>query len=135
MADPAVVATLIMDRCELMQTEGPILPVAFPDSPFTPPVDDRWLRCDLFNNAPAWEGLKSGKLDQGILQVTVIWPRNRGAIEIRQIVSDVMAHFPKGLTLFGNDARVRFNREPWAASPIIEDSQTAVPITCSWVAS
>jgi hypothetical protein len=47
----------------------------------------------------------------------------------------VLDHWPKGLTLFGSDARVRINREPWAASPIIEDHQTSVPITVSWVAS
>lgn len=135
MADHVVIATLIMNRCEAMQTEGPILPVAFPDAPFTPPANDRYLRCDLFTNAPAWEGLKSGRLDQGLLQVSVIWPRNTGAIEIRKAVSDVLAFWPKGLILSGRDTRLRINREPWAASPIIEDHQTSVPITVSWVAS
>lgn len=135
MANPVVVATLIMDRCEEMQTEGPILPVAFPDRSFVPPADDRYLRCNLFENAPAWEGLSSGRMDQGLLQVDVVWPRGRGPIEIRQAVLDVMAHFPKGLTLFGASTRVRFHREPWFAAPIPEADVTVVPITVPWMAS
>lgn len=134
MADPDVVAGLLLARCDLMKTEGPALPVAMPDVSFAPPTSGKYLRVDLFTNAPFWEGLKSGKIDQGLLQVTVVWPRNTGAIAIRKAVADVLAHFPKGLALFGPAARVRVNKEPWEASPIIEDDKTSIPITISWTA-
>ena len=134
MADPATVAGLLLARCELMKTQGPTLPVAMPDVPFTPPADGKYLRVDLFTNAPFWEGLKSGKIDQGLLQVTVVWPRNTGAIAIRRAVADVLAYFPKGLALFAPGTRVRVNKEPWEASPIIEDDKTSIPITISWTA-
>lgn len=135
MANPVVVAGLLMGRCEEMTSANPGLPVAYPDAPFTPPTDGRYLRADLFTNAPFWEGLSSGRIDQGLLQITVVWPRNTGALAIREAVADVMAHFPKGLLLVAAAARVRVNREPWPASPIIEDDKTSIPITVSWVAS
>lgn len=135
MADPAQVAKAILARCELMETTGPTLPVAMPDVAFTPPADGRYLRIDLFSNAPFWEGLTTGRVDQGLLQVTVVWPKGKGLIKPRQAAAQVMAHFPKGLKLFGPATRVTVNREPWAASPIKGDVSTETPITISWTAS
>lgn len=135
MADPAVVAGLLLARCALMETEGPTLPVAMPDVAFPPPADGRYLRVDLFSNAPFWEGLTSGRVDQGLLQVTVVWPKLKGVVAHRQAAAQVMAHFPKGLKLFGPATRVTVSREPWAASPILEDTETLTPITVSWTAS
>ncbi|MNY79104.1 hypothetical protein D3C86_2195990 [compost metagenome] len=52
----------------------------------------------------------------------------------RRIVGQVAAALPKGLRLYAPGVRVTINREPWAASPIPEASQTLTPITVSWVA-
>lgn len=134
MADPAVVAGHLLARCALMQTEGPTLPVAMPDVAFTPPTDGRYLRVDLFSNQPFWQGLTSGRVDQGLLQVTVVWPKGKGIVAHRRAAAQVMAHFPKGLKLFGPATRVTINREPWAASPILDDAETLTPITISWTA-
>lgn len=139
MADPAVVAELLLVRAALMETQGPALPVAMPDVPFQPPVDGQggalpYLRIDLFSNPPFWEGLASGRIDQGLLQVTVVWPEGEGIVAGRRAASDVMAHFYKGLRLFGPATRVSINKEPWAASPITEASETLTPITISWTA-
>jgi hypothetical protein len=135
MADPAVVAGLLLARCALMETEGPTLPVAMPDVAFTPPADGRYLRVDIFTNQPAWEGLASGKIDQGLLQITVVWPKGKGIIKSRRAAAQVMTHFPKGLKLFGPATRVSINREPWAASPLLDDSETMTPITIPWTAN
>lgn len=139
MADPAVIAELLLARAALMATQGPALPVAMPDVAFQPPVDGQggtlpYLRIDLFSNAPFWEGLASGRIDQGLLQVTVVWPEGEGIVVGRRAAADVMAHFPKGLRLFGPATRVSINKEPWAASPITEESETLTPITISWTA-
>lgn len=134
MADPAAVARLLLARCETMSVGSPVLPIAMPDVAFTPPTDGRYLRVDLFNNAPLWDGLSIGRIDQGLLQITVTWPKGKGAIKPREAAAQVMAHFPKGLTLCGAGLRVKVNRSPWAASPIIEDSQTLIPVTISWTA-
>lgn len=131
MADPAVVAALLLERCDDLSS---VLPVAMPDVPFAPPEDGRYLRVEVLNNQPVWEGLSSGKVDQGLVQVTVVWPENTGAVAIRGAVKAVMDHFAKGLTLFAPGTKVRVNKEPWAASPIVEDDKTSIPITISWTA-
>lgn len=135
MADPAVVAGLLLARCETLSVGSPKMPVAMPDVAFSPPADGCYLRVDLFSNAPFWEGLTTGRVDQGLLQITVVWPKGKGVIKPRQAAAQVMAHFPKGLKLFGPATRVTVNREPWAASPILEDTETLTPITISWTAA
>lgn len=135
MADPSKVAALLLARAETLSVGSPALPKAMPDVAFTPPANGQYLRVSLFTNAPAWEGLSSGRMDQGLLQITVVWPKNRGVIKPREAAQAVMAHFPKGLILMGGGVRVKINRQPWAASPILEDTETLTPVTVSWVAS
>ena len=138
MADPAVVAGLLLARCETLNVGTPKLPVAMPDVTFDPKKDapdGRYLRVDLFTNTPFWEGLTSGRIDQGLLQVTVVWPKGKGLIVQARAVGQVMAHFHKGLKLFGPGTRVTINREPWAASPIKGNVSTETPVTISWTAS
>lgn len=134
MADPAVVAGLLLARCETLNVGSPKMPVAMPDVAFSPPADGRYLRVDLFSNAPFWEGLTTGRVDQGLLQITIVWPKGKGIVAHRRAAAQVMAHFPKGLKLFGPATRVTVNREPWVASPILDDSETLTPITISWTA-
>lgn len=135
MADPAVVTDLLLARCETLNVGTPKMPIAMPDVTFTSPADGRYLRIVLFSNAPFWEGLASGRVDQGLLQVTVVWPKGKGLIVQRRAVKQVMDHFSKGLKLFGASTRVTINREPWAASPIKGDVSTETPVTISWTAS
>lgn len=135
MADPAVVATLLLGRCSTLSVGMPKLPVAMPEMTFTPPADGRYLRIDPFTNRPFWEGLSSGRIDQGLLQITVVWPRLKGLIAPNRAVAEVLAHFPKGLRLRGSGVTVKINREPWAASPITEPDKSSTPVTVSWVAS
>lgn len=134
MADPAVVAALLMEHCEAMVIGSPALPIAWPEVNFTPPVSGKYLRIDLFTNAPFWQGVTNGRMDQGLLQVTVVWPRGQGIIKASEVAALVMEHFAKGLVLIGSGVRVKINREPWAASPITEDDKTSIPVTVSWVA-
>lgn len=131
MADPAVVADLLLARCAALSA---ILPVAMPDVIFSPPADGKYLRVGYFTNVPRWEGLSDGAVDQGLLQIDVVWPKGQGVVAHRRVVSQVAALFPKGLRLYAPGARVTVNREPWAASPIVEASRTLTPITVSWVA-
>ena len=134
-ADPDVVAGLLLARAQLM-TGSPIsLPVAHPDVAFTVPANGKYLRVDLFTNAPFWEGLSSGKIDQGILQVMIVWPKGQGLIKSRAVAKQIFAHWPKGLLLSTTGATVRVKREPWAAQPLMEPAQTLTPITITWTAT
>lgn len=137
MADPAVVAQLILEHSESMAIDWPALPIAYPDVNFTPPVRPDgsagpYLRLDLFNNAPFWEGLSSGRIDQGLLQVTVVWPRAEGRIKPAEVAALVMEHWKKLTILSGSGTRVKINREPWVSSPILSEHQTETPVTIPW---
>lgn len=134
MADPAIVAQLLLTRCEALNVGTPKLPVAMPDVTFKAPTDGRYLRVDLFDNQPAWQGLASGRIDQGLLQIMIVWPKGKGIIAHRRAAKQVMDHFAKGTRLFGPATRVTVNREPVLASPIMGDVTTETPVTIFWTA-
>lgn len=116
-------------------TSTPALPVAWPEpaKTFTPPADGKYLEVQFFSNRPAWEGLAAGRIDQGLLQVVVVWKRNDGLIRPGQIADAVIAHFD-GATMFSGSARVEVAGRPWAASPISTDTELRIPITIPWTA-
>lgn len=129
MANPATVAALLLERASELST---LYPVAMPDRPFQKPDDGKYLRVTLFNNAPMWQGLTSGKMDQGLLQITLVWPPNEGVVVQREVAGQVMGHFYKGLTLYGAGARVKISSEPYAGSPILDDGESLTAITIPW---
>lgn len=135
MADPAIVAGLLLARCATLSVGSPALPVAMPEMSFTPPPDNKYLRVDFFANKPAWEGLGPETMDQGLLQVVVVWPWRKGIVAPRRIARDVMAHFPKELTLAADGVKVTINKAPYASSPVPDEPVSLTPVTISWVAS
>jgi hypothetical protein len=138
MANPGDVAAALLTRCSTLSVGSPALPVAYPEpqKTFDPPTTEAgrpapYLRVDLFLNAPLWEGLSEGRIDQGLMQIMVVWPKNQGLPAPLRTAAAVIAHFPKGRLAPG----VKISREAWAASPIIEPSQVLVPIMIPWTAS
>lgn len=110
------------------------MPIAWPEVEFEPPADGKYLSVQFFTNRLAWEGVSDGRQDQGLLQVDVVWPKNGGLIAPNQLAAQVEAHFPKGLRLSSGSARVKISREPWTASPLVEDDLVRIPVTISWTA-
>jgi len=133
--EAAQIIDALLARAAQMASSGPSLPVSFPEVGFTPPTSGKYLKVDFFANRPAWEGLSSGKLAQGLLQVTVIWPRGQGVVTPNQIAQQVIDYFSKGTILRSGSAKVTVSREPWAATPITEDAQLSVPVTIPWTAT
>jgi hypothetical protein len=131
MASPDLIAAALLARCATLAVGSPALPVAYPEITFDPPTDGKYLEASLFFNRPAWEAVDSGKQDQGLLQVTVVWPRGAGVIAPMEAAAEVLDHFPKALSLSDG---VRISAQPWAASPIIEGSETRIPVTIPWTA-
>lgn len=129
MADPAEVAKAILDRCATLNYGSPKMKIAMPDVAFKPETGKPYFRVDLFSNAPFWQGLTSGRIDQGLLQITVVWPKGQGVIKAKQAAKAVMNHFPKGLRLYGPGVRVSVSGEPWDATPLPGDTTTETPVT------
>jgi hypothetical protein len=131
MSDPADIASALLARCSTLDVGDPALPVAYPDVPFTPPADGKYLEVSIFYNRPAWEGLAAGRMDQGLVQVTVVGPKGQGIPALMRLASGVIDHFPKGLALTNG---VKISRQPYAASPLLDAADTRVPVTIGWTA-
>lgn len=135
---PAQIAEALFERVLTLTTTLPIiwpeqLDAPNPDAQATGESQAR-LEVAIFYNRPAWEGVSSGALDQGLLQITVVWPKNQGVIRPMQEAAVVLAHFTKGLTLFSGSTKVRVTPAPWQASPISDLSDVRVPVTIPWTA-
>ncbi|WP_297803405.1 phage tail terminator-like protein [uncultured Brevundimonas sp.] len=114
---------------------SPVLPVAYPGLSFAPPSDGKYLRAEVFHNAAKWEGATAGRMDQGLLQVTVVWPKGKPTIQPITVADAVMAHFAKGTEMVSQGRKVTVTAEPVMATPIYEDSSTLVPVTISWASA
>lgn len=132
MIDTAEVARLLLDHCEALP-----LPVAYPETPqaFEPPADGRYYEVRFFPNGSAWEAVGAGSLGQGLLQVTVIYPKNRGLIAPYEHATAAKEHFNKSLSLHGDGIRVTISNEPIDGAPLVEASEVRVPVTVRWNAT
>jgi len=132
-------ASQVMDalfaHAALLATTAPSLPVSFPEAPnFTPPTDGKYLRVSFFGNVPRWDALSVGVMDQGLLQISVVWPKNQGLIGVANAAAQVAAHFAKNTTLVSGATHVKVNNDPWVASPLTEENNVALPVTVPWTA-
>jgi hypothetical protein len=110
--------------------------VAYPEAAttFVPPTDGKYLAVSYFPNRPMASGLSSGRVDQGLLQVTVVWPKNAGLIAPSNVAQAVIDHFPNGLVLQSGATRVKISGQAWQAAPIPDADRVSIPITIPWAA-
>lgn len=135
MADPAIVADALLVAAQQLSVGTPPMKFSLPDIRFVPESDANgsvvpYFEVMLFFNAPKWEGVTDGQVDQGLLQITVVVPARAGIIKPLNAASAVRAAFPKGRKI----GPATVDRAPWQATPIYEASQTRVPVTISWSA-
>lgn len=129
--DMAVVFDTLMGRTGQISSGSPSLPISWPEKEFTTPDDGRYLEVIIFPNRPSFEGLASGRVDQGLLQISVVWPKGEGVIAAMEIADEVAAQFYMG-SRFG---RIKVYRQPWISTPLSEDDRVKIPITIPWVSS
>lgn len=112
------------------------LPAAIDDATFTPPFVDGdlppFLRFDFFNNAPFWQGITEGAVDQGLLQVNLIVSHGFDRETAFGYVDQIIALYPKAERLPGERV-VKVQSKTWVASAIPEPDRTTYPVTVSWV--
>lgn len=137
MSTMSAVYDALMARVATIVTGSPTLPVAYPEvgETFSPPADGRYLEVAFYPNRPLMEGLAAGvKIDQGLLQITVVWPKNDGLVRPLEVAEIVKAHFAKGLPMTATGAVVRVSKETWIAAPLSGTADVRVPVTVSWTA-
>lgn len=122
----------LMERVATLSIGSPALPISYPETTesYDPPADGMYLEVLDFPNRPFWEGLTDGRVDQGLLQINVVWPQNEGLVAPKAAADAVIAHFPKGLRL----GSVKITAQPWQGSPLIGDHDVKVAVTIPWKA-
>lgn len=134
MADLTAVQIALFDRLESLVLSPP-LEISWPEPPvtFDPPADGRYLEARFFPNAPAFQGLEGETLDQGLLQVNVVWPKNQGEIAPGLIAKAVRAHFAAPLTLFHSGTKTKITGTQ-IAGVLRDATELRIPVTISWTA-
>lgn len=134
---------LLIPQALLDHAEGVALaldmPVAWPKIHYEPETGEDgqikpYLRIDYLPNGLRWEGLASGRIDQGLFQITVVWPPNCGILAPTYVIGQILSAFAKDTRLKSDDVTVKIDREPYDAAPISDVDKENYPITISWVA-
>lgn len=124
----------LMARVATINTGSPALPIQYPNQTetFTPPTSGKYLKVAFFSNVPGWVGLRGGSKDQGILLVTVVWPKNQGQVAPLEMAGVVLDHFEVGLPLKSDQANVKIEAGGFIGAPINEPDSVQVPVTVRW---
>lgn len=105
--------------------------IAWPNKPFTPKVEETYLRIDHFRNQTRrlFQNGADPHAHEGFLQITVVTPLNKGSPSAVDIAESVVEFFPADLTLFENSTKVTVTKKPDIMSPLKQDASWDVPVT------
>lgn len=129
---PAAIYDALMTHAQALDVGLPF-DVPEPIEAFVPPASGKYIKLEHLPNAPGWVGLR-GKMDQGILLVTVVWPKNEGLVPPLEIAGAIEAHFPAGLPLTSNGFRVKIEAASYVGAPVVEPTEVRLPVTVRWTA-
>lgn len=137
MSKASAIPDALLTRLQTLSVGSPPLPIAYPDVTFDPATEapaGKHIEVGYFRNAPLWEGLTEGVVDQGLLVLSVVYPKGLGIIGVNAAAQSVAAHFPKDLRLTSGGTSVKLNAEPVIGSPLTEGDKTIVAVSISWTA-
>ena len=131
----ATIPALLNDRLGALSL-SPALPIAWPEVPFTPPSNGKYLEVQYLPNFVARDFIGSDDPHRhvGLYQVTVINPRNGGIIKPIEIAGLVAAHFPADLRLVSSTPAFSLSvtSRPTVAAPFSDELNIRVPVTIRW---
>lgn len=132
----AQIASALFDHALLLATTGPSLPVSVPEpgKDFVVPASGKYLALSFFPNVQKWQGISGGSMDQGLLQISVIWPKREGVIKPLDVAQLIKDHFTKDTVLYNGSTKVKVSNDPWNSAPMTEDISVMVPVTIPWTA-
>lgn len=115
---------------------APPMSIAWPNVPFAPPVDHRYLRAQFVPNVVNRVMIAGDRPHQrlGLLQVSVYWTKGEGEVGPREVAGAVSAHFPCDLKLDAGDFQVRVTSAPDVRDMIVEDAAIQIPVMIDWEA-
>lgn len=110
--EASIEVALFTRAMELDVTGSP--EIAWPNMPFNPTQGQTYLRVDHFPNRNTRLLVKGSAphLRQGILQITIVTPLDKGPTPATELAGEIAAHFPADLDLFDDGVRVRIQQAP-----------------------
>lgn len=112
----------------------PALPVAWPNTAFTPP--ESYLRVNHIPGAANRIFIGSDEPHQrlGVLQVTLFAPKNGGVSSVTEIAGTVAAHFPADLKMSADGVAVRVTKVPEVAQALADETHWHVSVSIAYEA-
>ncbi len=124
----------LLDRVRTLATT-PSLPIAWPNTAFTPPAGP-YLAVQILPNRNARIVIKGSAphYRHGILQLTVVGKLNVGPDTATALAGAVAEHFPTDLILTSDGLEVRIESAPDVAPAIRDDVAWSVPVSIRYQA-
>jgi Bacteriophage related domain of unknown function len=124
------ISAALLARVETLVTT-PAMAVAWPNEPFTSAVNVAHLEVVLLPNRNLRPFLAGADphFRQGILQLTVVAPLNRGASAAIALAGAVAAHFPADQALYCGGVKVRVQAAPDVAPGFATERSFNVPVS------
>ena len=107
-----------------------LVPVAWPNDSFDPAGAPVWLRVDHLPRATDAPALSDDSFQDygGIYQITVVTEQGIYAGEALAKADEIIAHFPRGLTLTHGGASLRI-RNAWRSAGVEYESYYSIPVS------
>lgn len=126
---------LFMAKLATLTIGSPALPVAWPETPFTPPANGKYLSVSWIPNKPGQHPISSGSVEvMGILQITVVWPKGQGIVAPMKIAAEIANKLPRETVLTGDGVKAKIIRAPYPSGPFSDETKVSIPVTISWQA-
>lgn len=110
---------------------SPVLPVAWPDQPFTKPADRRYLRVQLMPSSPVRMTIDSDGPHQhlGIFQLTLVRDILQGELSARQEAGVIASWFAADTRMVFGSVIVRSTKRPAVADSYLDVKVTSELLT------
>ena len=109
-----------------------VLPTAFENVPFNPPVG-AYQACYHLINSPVSHGIGADLTEErGILQITLRYPEGKGRQQADAMADLIKAHFKPLVRIAGSDFRIELNKPVKAASGTPDDGRWCIPVSIVW---
>lgn len=113
----------------------PALPTSFENASFTPPTDgSAYQEAVLLPANPIVPMGDMTYLEQGVFQVTVLYPLGEGTADAEERAEAIRSHFHRGLTLTVGGVSTIITSVPTVAKGFPDDGQWRVPVSIRWQA-
>jgi len=121
----AIIRKLMETRLAAM---SPALATAWENSTYTPVAGVPYQRVEFLRAEPETPTMDTFRREIGIMQVTLMYPLNKGAGDAESRAELIRAQFPKALRLSGSGINVDFASSPHVMSGFRDEDRWAAPV-------